>query len=200
ILPRHGGLVGEGHRHCLNRPVSPCFASKGLIYPMYHSSLTEREMLAYAPAAPLFRAPTGGSVSPTGEYWRQTADGQIIIGGRRDLDVGFATTAQTPTDEVQAAVERVLPGLFPELDLPPVTSRWAGAMARTPDQMPLAGPVPDVPGAWFAVGCNGHGLAFAAFLGHALAQAVIDRHAPDALEPFSPTRPTLNGPVHPFAE
>ncbi|MEO3801981.1 FAD-binding oxidoreductase [Nonomuraea sp. B1E8] len=158
------------------------------------------QMLAYAPAAPVFRVPTGGSVSPTGEYWRQTADGQIIIGGRRDLDVGFATTAQTPTNEVQAAVERVLPGLFPELDLPPVTTRWAGAMARTPDQMPIAGSVPDVPSAWFAVGCNGHGLAFAAFLGYALAQAVIDRHIPDVLEPFSPTRPTLNGPEHRFSE
>lgn len=158
------------------------------------------QMLAYAPAAPVFRVPTGGSVSPTGEYWRQTADGQIIIGGRRDLDVGFATTVQTPTDEVQAAVERVLPGLFPELDLPPVTTRWAGAMARTPDQLPITGALPDVPGAWFAVGCNGHGLAFAAFLGHALAQAIIDRHSPDVLEPFSLGRPTLNGSVHPFTE
>ncbi|MEU6721310.1 hypothetical protein ABZ897_58540, partial [Nonomuraea sp. NPDC046802] len=46
ILPRHGGLVGEGHRHCLDRPVSPCFASKGLMCPMYHSSLTEREAAA----------------------------------------------------------------------------------------------------------------------------------------------------------
>jgi len=36
---------------------------------------------AYAPAAPVFGVPTGGSVSPTGEYWRQPADGQIIIGG-----------------------------------------------------------------------------------------------------------------------
>lgn len=42
ILPRHGGLVGEGHRHCLDRPVSPCFTSKGLIGPMCHISLTER--------------------------------------------------------------------------------------------------------------------------------------------------------------
>lgn len=152
------------------------------------------QMLAYAPAAPVFHAPTGASVSPTGEYWRQLADGRIIVGGRRDLDVGFATTAQTPTDEVQAAVEQVLPGLFPELDLPPVTTRWAGAMARTPDQLPIAGPVPDVPRAWFALGCNGHGVAFAAFLGHALAQAVIDGHMPDALRPFSLDRPTLNGP------
>src|SRR5271166_3895918 len=42
ILPRHGGLVSKGHRHCLERPVSPCFASKGLTRLVSHSSLTER--------------------------------------------------------------------------------------------------------------------------------------------------------------
>ncbi|HEY9524640.1 MAG TPA: FAD-binding oxidoreductase [Thermopolyspora sp.] len=150
------------------------------------------QMLAYAPTAPVFRVPASASVSHTGEYWRQTTSGQIIVGGRRDQDRGFVTTAQTPTDEVQAAVERVLPDLFPDLDLPPVTTRWAGAMARTPDGMPIAGPVPGVPGAWFSVGCNGHGLCFAALLGRSLAQAVIDRRTPKVLEPFSPARPTLN--------
>src|SRR5260370_29833891 len=43
-MPRHGGLVSEGHRHSLDRPVSPCYTSKGLIRPMSHNSLTEREV------------------------------------------------------------------------------------------------------------------------------------------------------------
>jgi hypothetical protein len=46
-MPRHGGLVSEGHRHSLDRPVSPYLTSKDFIRPMSHNSLTERGSRAY---------------------------------------------------------------------------------------------------------------------------------------------------------
>jgi glycine/D-amino acid oxidase-like deaminating enzyme len=149
------------------------------------------QMLAYNPVGPVFRVPVTAALAEHGEYWRQTPGGEILVGGRRDLDRGFATTAQVPTDEVQRGVEQVLPSVFPGLRLPAVRVRWAGAMAMTPDGLPVAGPVPAVPGAWFAAGCNGHGLAFAASLGRSLADAVVTGHAPADLAPFALARPSL---------
>lgn len=149
------------------------------------------QMLAYAPTEPVFRVPVTAAVSDHGEYWRQAGSGEIVVGGRRDLDHSSATTAQVTTADVQCGVEQILPALFPQLRLPPVQARWAGAMATTPDGLPVAGSVPGVTGAWFAGGCNGHGLAFAASLGRVLAEAVIEGRAPAALSHFDPARPSL---------
>jgi glycine/D-amino acid oxidase-like deaminating enzyme len=149
------------------------------------------QMLAHAPTAPVFRVPVTAAVGEHGEYWRQRPDGVVVVGGRRDRDAADRTTDQTPTDAVQRAVEQVLPALFPALALPPVRTRWAGAMALTGDGIPVADRVPGVPGAWFAVGCNGHGLALATALGRDLATAVVDGTAPAALAPYAADRPSL---------
>jgi glycine/D-amino acid oxidase-like deaminating enzyme len=149
------------------------------------------QMLAYEPVEPVFHVPTTAALTEHGEYWRQTPGGEIRVGGRRDLDHDFATRDQIPTEEVQRGVEQVLPALFPQLRLPAVRARWAGAMAMTPDGLPVAGRVPGVPGAWFAAGCNGHGLALAASLGRSLAEAVATGRTPTELEPFSVVRPSL---------
>lgn len=149
------------------------------------------QMLAYDPIEQVFRVPVTAAVTEHGEYWRQLPGGEIVVGGRRDLDTGFATTEQAPTEDVQRGVEQVLPALFPRLRLPAVRARWAGAMALTSDGLPVAGPVPEIPGAWFSVGCNGHGLAFAASLGRSLAEAVVHGRTPAALAPFTLDRPSL---------
>jgi len=151
------------------------------------------QILAYQPAAQVFTTGVGADVTPTGEYWQQTPDGSIVIGGCRAMspngDVGVRE--MTPTPAVTAAIEAVLPRLFPSLATLAVARRWAGPMAFTADFLPIADTVPDLPGVWAAGGFCGHGMPFGPVLGRLLAEAAITGASPAALHPLRRSRPTL---------
>lgn len=142
-------------------------ALRGIITPV------RGQMLSYAPLPPVFTTGIGAEFSETGEYWQQTSDGTIVLGGCRaaapDRDVD--TLALVPTAPVQTALERVLPTLFPQLDGLTIERRWAGPMAFTPDYLPVVDQVPGVARAWFAGGFCGHGMPFGVRVGQALVEA-----------------------------
>lgn len=152
------------------------------------------QTLSYAPSAPVFHAGLGAAVTPTGEYWQQTPDGTIVLGGCRALapggDVGLYTNA--PTAEVQAAIERVLPDLFPALGGLRVERRWAGLMAFTADYMPIVDRAPGLEHTWLVGGFCGHGMPFGMVLGQALAAALTGA-APAELAWFRHDRASLQG-------
>lgn len=164
---------------------------KGVVVP------TRGQVLAYEPAPQLFRCAMGANITPTAEYWQQTLDGSIVLGGCRavaenaDSDIRTMTT----TDDVQQALERVLPELFPALDDPAaplkVSRRWAGLMAFTPDHLAIVDRVPGIPAASFVGGFSGHGMSFGQPLGHALAQAHTTDTWPEELKLFAWDRPSL---------
>ncbi|NJM42309.1 MAG: FAD-binding oxidoreductase [Anaerolineae bacterium] len=151
------------------------------------------QVLSYAPIPPVFAPGMGASVTPTGEYWQQTPTGEIVIGGcraaRPDGDVGLINN--DTTDDVQTALERVLPTLFPKLEGLKVSQRWSGPMAFTPDYVPIADCIPNLPNAWFAGGFCGHGMPFGMIFGKLLAQAAMNSTKPEALTPFAMNRATL---------
>ncbi|HEX5504608.1 MAG TPA: FAD-binding oxidoreductase, partial [Thermomicrobiales bacterium] len=151
------------------------------------------QMLAYAPLPPVFTTGLGASVTPTGEYWHQTVDGAIVLGGCRadatGRDVGVREGV--PTDEVQSSLERVFPRLFPALAGLRVARRWGGLMAFTRDYLPVAGPAPDLPGVWLAGGFSGSGMPFGVRVGQLLAEAATTGVTPPALLPLRHDRPTL---------
>lgn len=151
------------------------------------------QMLAYAPTAPIFRTGVSACVTASGEYWQQTMDGSIVLGGCRAQAPGWdvAIRVSEPSEVVQAALERVFPRLFPALSDLRVVRRWAGLMAFTPDYLPIADSVPDLPGAWFMGGFSGHGMPFGLRCGQLLAEAALSGAKPDALQPFSLERPSL---------
>jgi glycine/D-amino acid oxidase-like deaminating enzyme len=163
-------------------------ALAGLIMPV------RGQALAYTPCAPVFRCGMGAAVTPTGEYWQQTPDGSIILGGcRADAPGGdVGVTASEPTAEVQAAIEQIFPRLFPELGMLHVARRWAGLMAFTSDGMPIADRAPGLPGVWIVGGFCGHGMPFGMRLGQLLAEAAVSGAKPEALAPFRLDRPTLS--------
>ena len=154
------------------------------------------QVLSYAAIPPVFQHGMGAGLTATGEYWQQTPTGEIVLGGcraaRPDGDVGQLNN--DITDDVQAALERVLPTLFPKLAGLRVAQRWGGPMAFTPDYLPVADAVPDVPGAWFAGGFCGHGMPFGMIFGQLLAEAALSGHKPAALAPFALGRMTLREP------
>jgi glycine/D-amino acid oxidase-like deaminating enzyme len=168
-----------------SRQIAP--ALNGIITPV------RGQILNTAPTKPVFAQGMGTDLTPTGEYWQQTLDGSIVLGGMRAAatnrdenmyDIGI-------TDEVQNALDTVLPRLFPGLKDLPVTRRWAGLMGFTPDYVPVVDAMPDTPGVWAAGGFCGSGMPFGMVVGKYLAQAAVEMKTPAEVAPLSLNRPTL---------
>jgi glycine/D-amino acid oxidase-like deaminating enzyme len=97
------------------------------------------------------------------EYWRQQAGGELLFGGCR-LAVGPAAERGVTDDEsisevVFAAQRAFVARHLPAFAQAPVTARWSGIMAFTPDGLPVVGRVPGSARQWVCAACNGHGLA-----------------------------------------
>ncbi|MGA8014998.1 MAG: FAD-dependent oxidoreductase [Candidatus Dormiibacterota bacterium] len=105
-------------------------------------------------------------------YWRQLADGRVLVGGMRDRardeEVG---TVDTPSPRVQSHLDAELHDLGIAA---PVSHRWAGIMGFSGDGLPLVGPVPGRPGVMVLGGYTGHGLGFAVHAARRLAGFLVD--------------------------
>jgi glycine/D-amino acid oxidase-like deaminating enzyme len=120
------------------------------------------------------------------DYWQQTDDNRLILGGRRDTQADHEFTAEeTITEPIQRELETFAAELIGEP--PKITHRWAGIFGQTPDLMPLAGRVPGHEGIWVAAGYSGHGNVVGLACGELVAQAILGRPAPE-LELFDPAR------------
>jgi glycine/D-amino acid oxidase-like deaminating enzyme len=120
------------------------------------------------------------------DYWQQLPDRRLVIGGSRDAALAYEDTdvAET-TDPVQRRLDELVERLVGAR--PRVTHRWAGIWGTTPDELPLAGPVPGREGVWVAGGYSGHGNALGLACGDLVARAILgDRVA--ELELFDPAR------------
>jgi len=100
------------------------------------------------------------------EYFRQLPDRRLVLGGCRqffiDQEVGYGDLV---TRNIQSELEHYMKDHFPELAGVQIEHRWSGVMAFTADGLPLVGELPHMPGVFFAVGCNGHGLGYGLNLG-----------------------------------
>jgi len=120
------------------------------------------------------------------DYWHQPPDRRLVLGGRRDveLDAEF-TPEETTTQGVQAALEsfaRELVGVAPVVE-----ARWAGIWGRTPDEYPLAGPLPGRDRVWVATGYSGHGNVLGFACGDLVARALLGDPQSEQ-ELFDPSR------------
>jgi gamma-glutamylputrescine oxidase len=118
------------------------------------------------------------------DYWHQTPDRRLVVGGRRDAALELETTAEEATTEV---IQRELEAFATDLAGEPVrvTHRWAGIWGTTPDALPLVGPVPGHDGVWAALGYSGHGNVLGLAAGDLVARAILGERAPevDLLDP-----------------
>jgi glycine/D-amino acid oxidase-like deaminating enzyme len=120
------------------------------------------------------------------DYWQQTHDGRLVIGGRRDrsLEEEF-TSEEATTEAVQGAIFELATELAGEP--PRVTHRWSGIFGTTSDRLPLAGRLPGSERVWAACGYSGHGNVLGFACGELVADAILGRHARE-LELFDPAR------------
>ena len=151
------------------------------------------QVLAYQPLLPVFTTGMTVDLSGSEEYWQQTPDGTIILGGCRtaaeenDVDI----RVEKPTAVVQDALEQIFPQLFPWLSGLHVSQRWAGLMAFTPDLLPVADRVPDLSHVWVVGGFCGHGMPFGLRFGQLLAEAATKNTIPSKFFPFKLNREFL---------
>lgn len=106
------------------------------------------------------------------QYWRQTADGRLVVGGWRDLDI---PTEVGPKERLHAGIHGALDAFCHTVAgaQAVVANRWAGIMGFTPDALPLVGPLPAHEGMYLAAGYAGHGVSMALSCGGRVALQAI---------------------------
>lgn len=102
------------------------------------------------------------------EYFRQTVDGSIVVGGCRkrftDSEIGYEDRT---TPGVQGALESFARDRFgDEIE---IVARWSGVMGFTPDGLPRVGPISAHGRVWLCAGFTGHGMSMA----HRTAQLAV---------------------------
>src|SRR4030095_10395127 len=120
-------------------------------------------------------------------YYRPSPDGtRIVLGGRAALH-------PIPLDEAAEWLMKELRAIFPALADTRVSHVWTGNVAMTRSDLPGIG---QRGGIWFALGCNGSGVALMPYLGHKVALKVLGR--PDGKTAFDDISftavPLYNGP------
>ncbi len=108
------------------------------------------------------------------EYFRQLADGRLLVGGWRhhfrEAEIGYEDRTTT---EVQGGLESFIARYFPEAAGARITHRWSGTMGFSVDGIPLAGSLPEMPNCYFAAGFTGHGLGFGLATAEKLAAHIL---------------------------
>ena len=139
------------------------------------------QMLATAPTRQTFARPAYANRGY--RYWRQTADGRVLVGGWRDTAVDEEVgEEERTTDRVQQQLEAFLN----EHDIAaPITHRWAGTMGFSHDALPYIGRV--APGVFVCGGFTGHGMSFGPASAELVATMVRGGTPADA-ELFDPSR------------
>jgi len=104
------------------------------------------------------------------DYWQQTTDGRVVLGGFRDTEIEAEWTTQTTvSDSIQARLERQLRERLGVTA--PITHRWAASVGYTPDGIPILGEIR--PGIWALGGYNGTGNIVGALCGRAIVDLIL---------------------------
>jgi glycine/D-amino acid oxidase-like deaminating enzyme len=98
-------------------------------------------------------------------YFRPSPDGErIILGGRAALH-------PIPLPEAARRLSAHLARVFPQLGPVGLAHAWTGNVAMTRSDLPGIGQ--DADGVWYALGCNGSGVALMPYLGHKAALKML---------------------------
>lgn len=151
------------------------------LYPLASAWLqpARGQVLASQPLKrPVLRAPVYAEYGL--RYFRQCADGRLLMGGFRNLAVAEETTWDLQLNPVlQSRLERELMLLAADAV---VEHRWAGIMGFTSDHLPVVGAL--APNLWTVGGFSGHGLALAPLLGRQVVEMALGQRRPyEALSP-----------------
>jgi len=123
-------------------------------------------------------------------YGRQTRDGEIIIGGDRQLDAPKTPDPNGIETNHAHALE-----LFPFLQFLPITRTWAGWMPFTRDLQPLIGKIPHLDNLYLLTGLSSSGFEKGLMSGKLLAESINHGAAAPALSAADPARQVSVQPI-----
>jgi len=119
------------------------------------------------------------------DYFRQTGDSTILIGGLRNLFVDTEVGFEDATNpQVQKELEDYIRRNIDVAEFS-VAARWSGVMGNTIDGLPLVGPLPHNSAVIAAVGYNGHGFSMGMVVARDVASAIMNGETSDLLRRFS---------------
>lgn len=114
------------------------------------------------------------------DYFRQLADGSLLLGGRRHLFLDDEQTGEAePSEGIQRALDEYRARHLPSSMSAKVRARWAGIMGFCRDGLPLIGMLPGRERIAVLTGFTGHGLGMAAACGRLVGRRLVDRLAED---------------------
>ncbi len=120
------------------------------------------------------------------QYWRQLADGRLLIGGWRNTAFEAESSYETTTTPgIQQSIEQGLADLVP--GGAPIEYRWAGTMGFARDGRPLVGWLDAAHHLAICAGFTGHGMGMAAACTEDLTDVLAFKRAP-AIASFDPHR------------
>lgn len=120
------------------------------------------------------------------DYWHQTPDGRLVVGGFRDVSLDSEFTAE---DEITPVVQEALENFVETHVGRPlrIDYRWAGIFGMVFDFLPIVGHVPGHTDLWVAGGYSGHGNVLGFACGRLVARAILGDRDP-LLDLFEPAR------------
>jgi glycine/D-amino acid oxidase-like deaminating enzyme len=143
-------------------PITPALARRLVPVPSF---LIATEPLGESRVRSLI--PNGRMIVETSakhRFLRPSPDGtRIVMGGRAALH-------PIPLAEACAWLAKELRAIFPSLADARVTHVWTGNVAMTRSDLPGIG---KRDGVWYALGCNGSGVALMPYLGHKVALKIL---------------------------
>ncbi|MCB0376952.1 MAG: FAD-binding oxidoreductase [Bdellovibrionales bacterium] len=114
------------------------------------------------------------------DYFRQLADGSLLIGGFRQLEketeVGYSDHI---TDVIQSALHDFVQKHLPRFKDKKITHRWAGIMGFSQDGEPMIGALPEDNQVFFCGGFTGHGIGLAFHSGKCLSDLIFGHPIPE---------------------
>lgn len=96
-------------------------------------------------------------------YFRKSADGRLLFGGRESYGYKF------PGD-IQSYVRGAMLKVYPQLKSTAIEFGWGGTLAITMNRMPHVAAL--APNVYSASGYSGHGVGMATLCGHLVAEAI----------------------------
>ena len=121
--------------------------------------------------------------SPRG-YIVPRRDGRLLAGSTTE-QAGFEkrVTASGVQSILSASLE-----ISPRIAALPLVDSWSGLRPRASDTLPVLGPCAEIAGVFYATGHYRNGVLLAPITGELIADAIVDKTFPEALNIFSPDR------------
>lgn len=152
---------------------------------IYDERVMSPNMVVTEPLAPMITANFG--VCGGDIYFRQTPRGNVVLGGGRgmaDRDRNLCRPVGGVTADAAARMLALVPGLRHAN----VIRSWSGIEGAMPDDRPVLGPSPTVPGLIHAFGFSGHGFQLGPAVGTVLSELVLAGRTDTDIGGLSPTR------------